>query len=94
MTRCDPDALAAGCPPSLRRSKLNLVYDIVWGDHNCLMSPDPVRDSFEVILTIELEQAAVDPDTFLCCAGERHGIFRVALLLKRRFVDLGNPPLA
>lgn len=91
MTRCDPDALAAGCPPSLRRSKLNLVYDMVWGNHNCLMISDPVRDNFEVILTSELKQAAVDPDTFLCCAGERHGIFRIALLLERGFVEFGTP---
>jgi hypothetical protein len=81
-------------PPSLRRSKFDLVYDTMWADHNCLMMSDPVRDNFEVIPTTGLEQAPVDPDMFLCDAGELHGIFAVALRLERRFVTSGKPSLA
>ncbi len=65
---------------------------MVWGDHNCLMTSDPVQDNFEVILTRDLEQVPVDPDTFRRGAGERHGIFAVALLLERRLVALLGKP--
>lgn len=41
-------SLAAGHPPSPRRCRSPQAYDMVRGDHNCLMRRDPVLDKYRI----------------------------------------------